>query len=85
MYTYFATAPETIAQAQPDGHLYLSIPQEMYRQSGGLHHVRQCAVPRLLRVSHVEAGVAFAELGKAGDAIACLVDLPKGVVTRHTA
>lgn len=85
MHIYFDTAPAAAARDMTDGHQYVYSQLEMYGTSTGQRHVRCAKEPRLMRVSHIADGVAFAEIGKAGDAIACLENLPFGAVTKHVA
>lgn len=83
MHIYFDTAPAAAAKQMFDGHLYIHSQLEMCRLTDGKRHVREAKEPRLMRVARVANGVAFAELGKAGDAIACTDNLPFSVVAHH--
>lgn len=83
MYTYFQTLPAAAVIPMFDGHLYARTRMELYGQTDGKVHVRPTLNSRLMRVTEVKDGVAYAPVGKAGDAIACTADLPYGVVVSH--
>lgn len=83
MHTFFDTVPSAAAKAYPDGHLYAFVRSELYQTTTGKVHVRESEKPRMLRVSHILRGVAFIEIGKAGDAIAATDNLPFSVMVEH--
>lgn len=83
MHTYYQTIPVVAALSMFDGHLYAMTHARMSHRTDGRQHVETGPEPRMLRVSHVKDGVAYAQLGKAGDAIACAEALPHGVVVTH--
>lgn len=85
MYTYYATVPEAAATPQVDGHLYANTTATMYGMSDGRRHIQEQSSARMMRVSHVKNGLAFIQLGKAGDAVACVTNLPFGTHAEHTA
>lgn len=85
MYTYYATVPEAAAKPHVDGHLYANTSVTMYGMPDGRRHVHEQATVRMMRVSHVKNGLAFIQLGKAGDAVACVTNLPFGIHATHAA
>lgn len=85
MYTYYATVPEAAAKPHVDGHLYANTTASMYGMSDGRRHVQEQAAVRMMRVSHIKNGLAFIQLGKAGDAVACVNNLPFGTHAEHFA
>jgi hypothetical protein len=78
MIVYYARVPEAAAKPYWDGHTYATIRLELYDLPGRVH-VRESKRDRLMRVDHVQNGEAYITLGKAGDAIACCVNLPFSV------
>lgn len=83
MYTYFQTLPAAAVIPMFDGHAYARTRMELYGLADGRIHVRPTLNFRLMRVTGVKDGVAYAPVGRAGDAIACTVNLPFGVVASH--
>lgn len=80
---YYFLAPAAAADRHEiDGHRYVYANVEMYQRPDGQRHVREVALDdaRLLLVNQCRNGVAYALVGKAGDAIACTTNLPHSVV-----
>jgi uncharacterized protein YbjT (DUF2867 family) len=85
MHTFYQMVPAAAARREHDGKLYAYTNAEMYSRPDGRREVRETSTDkaRLMRVSHIDNGIAFVELGKAGDAIACTTCLPFSVVAKH--
>ena len=82
MHHYYFVAPAAAADRHEiDGHRYVYADVEMYQRPDGQRHVRNVPLDdaHLLRVSHYRNGLAYALVGKAGDAIACTTNLPHSI------
>lgn len=86
MNTYYQMFPAAAAKRQLNGLLYVNATAEMYRRTDGQLHVRERSIDdyRMLYVSRVDNGIAYAVVGRAGDAIACVTNLPHSVMVEHT-
>lgn len=80
MNIYYCTAPASAAKLELDGDYYIQTSVEMYALPDGRRHIREASESRMLKVTHIKNGMAFAPLGRAGDAITCADNLPQGVV-----
>lgn len=80
MITYFATIPAAAVKSEIDGHLYAHLTFTL-KESNGKVTVTDDGEVRMLRVHEVRPtnGTATVIIGKAGDAIATLVNLPFSV------
>jgi len=85
MLTYFVTAAAAAVKVEPDGREYINSPFVLCQSPSGDLRVIEALKDRMRRVSFVENGVAHAEIGKAGKAIAPLSNLPFAIVTRESA
>lgn len=80
MIVFYETKSSTSAEMQFDGRYYMLAEHEMYARPDGKMHIRSCSRKRLLRVSHFKGGLAYASLGRAGEAISSSESLPRGVI-----
>ena len=82
MIAYFDTVPAGAISREIDGNLYARTDAALERAPYGVT-VTRTGRPRMLRVAEDQAtrrdGIARVLVGRAGDAIACTVNLPYGI------
>lgn len=85
MFHYFARVPENAAFRHFDGKQYAHVDVCMLRLSSGRVTAATSDKPRMMLVDHVKNGEAYARIGKAGDAIAVIQNLPFSVSVQYVA
>lgn len=85
MFHYFARVPENAAFRHIDGNLYAHVDVCMLHLPSGRVTAATSDKPRMMPVDHVKNGEAYVRIGKAGDAIAVIQNLPFSVSVQYVA
>jgi hypothetical protein len=78
MYIYYTQVPAAAVKRLFDGSPFAFVDVEMRTLPNGLQGARTCE-PRILRVSHIDNGLAFLKIGSAETSRACFMNLPCSV------